>query len=86
MVICRLPFVTVTLSYDLIFRNNRIWSISPILFEVGMIYPEFGVLIHLEIYNINVIANLLIMGNYLKNCAEKLLEPTIFFNLFTKTP
>ena len=35
---------------------------------------------------INVIANLFIMGNYLKNCAEKLLEPTIFFNLNTKSP
>ena len=47
MVICRLPFATVILSYDLTLRNNRIWSISPILFEVGIIYPEFGVLIHL---------------------------------------
>ena len=26
------------------------------------------------------------MGNYLMNCAEKILELTIFFNLYTKSP
>ena len=36
---------------------------------------------------INVIANLFIIGNYiLMNSAEKLLEPTNFFNLYTKSP
>ena len=35
---------------------------------------------------IDVIANLLIMGNYSNELRRKLLEPTIFFNLYTKPP
>ena len=36
--------------------------------------------------NINFIANLFIMGNYFNELRQKLLEPTIFFNLYTNSP
>ena len=49
-------------------------------------YQACSLLQYITKYEVFVIANLFIMGNYLMNCDKKKIEPTIFFNLFTKSP